>query len=555
MTQGSSLRDRPHVFVVLGDVTRIECDAWLLPTDDNFHITPPFRGAVGIQSDGNGKLPRFEWGTSSVHHLGRHADGHGPHIWLGRVGRGEGEWSQQLGAVAAEFIEQAGQGARAAAEGRYPVVALPAIGTGHGGVRSHKGELYLALLQTLVRSAEAHRVDVLLVLKHDRAYSAAQRARARLLRRDLDDEESAMWHFGRAENSQRLFDAATELAGKLQAGRLVQFVGAGASAGLWRRAGIPPWQELLDAVAEEAGVHPDALRGLDLRDQATVLAHHLGIQEKSLPRVLTRHLKRSHYTVAHGLLASLGTKEHVTTNFDTMLENALRVVDGDVTVLPYTAVEGHERWVLKLHGSVERQGDEGDPLVITRDDYLAMPLRYGALYGIVQALLFTRHLLFVGYSLRDDDFHQLVHEVRAARGPRHEEKMGTALTLFESPALEILWPDLEIVPMLAAPPPETSSDPSIVEAARRLLVFIDLLGYRGASLHGFLLDPDYAALLPANSDEPENGSDLRLQAALKVLAAAASGEDGTGWGPVHELLADFGANSTDDSATGAVRPA
>lgn len=36
----------------------------------------------------------------------------------------------------------------------------------------------------------------------------------------------------------------------------------------------------------------------------------------------------------------------------------------------------------------------------------------GALYGIVQALLVTKHLLFIGYSLSDEDFHELADEIR-----------------------------------------------------------------------------------------------------------------------------------------------
>jgi len=487
-----------------------------------------------------------------VLHWGRGADGHGPQIWLGRVGRGEGEWSQQLAAVAAEFVEQAGRQARDDVGGRYPVVALPAIGTGHGGAGSHKGELYLALLRMLLQSAEEHKVDIVLVLKHDRAYSAAQRARARLLHTQFADNSQRVWDFG--ATADRLLSVARGLTGTLQRGHLVQFVGAGASAGLWRKAGIPAWQALLDAVAEDAGVEVASLRKLDLRDQATVLSHHLQRRGKTLTAALSRHLTRSHYTLAHGLLASLRTVEHVTTNFDTMLENALRAVDEHLAVLPYTAVEGHERWVLKLHGSVDRQVDESDPLVITRDDYLAMPVRYGALYGIVQALLLTRHLLFVGYSLRDEDFHQVIHEVRAARRSIYPKKMGTVLTLFETPAFEILWPDLDVVSMVAAPAPESPNDPAITAAARRLLVFLDFLGYTAASLHRFLLDPEYAALLPDGGEGPEADSEARLRMALGALRDAAAEESDPGWRPVHQLLADFGANVAVDGERKTVRP-
>jgi SIR2-like domain len=64
----------------------------------------------------------------------------------------------------------------------------------------------------------------------------------------------------------------------------------------------------------------------------------------------------------------------------------------------------------------------------------------GALYGIVQALLVTKHLLFVGYSLSDEDFHELADEIRTALEPTAAERtqLGTVLTIEES-AWGRLW--------------------------------------------------------------------------------------------------------------------
>lgn len=49
----------------------------------------------------------------------------------------------------------------------------------------------------------------------------------------------------------------------------------------------------------------------------------------------------------------------------------------------------------KLHGSVDRPQVIG----LSREDYLAFPEPRGALAGIVQALLITGRMLFVGFSL------------------------------------------------------------------------------------------------------------------------------------------------------------
>ncbi len=47
-------------------------------------------------------------------------------------------------------------------------------------------------------------------------------------------------------------------------------------------------------------------------------------------------------------------------------------------------------------------------------------------------MLLTRHMLFVGYSLGDENFHRLAHDVRTVIGERRERRngdsLGTALT-------------------------------------------------------------------------------------------------------------------------------
>ena len=53
---------------------------------------------------------------------------------------------------------------------------------------------------------------------------------------------------------------------------------------------------------------------------------------------------------------------------------------------------------------------------MTRSDYLRYDDRRAALKGIVQALLITRHMLFIAFSMTDDNFHRIIEEVRKAVG-------------------------------------------------------------------------------------------------------------------------------------------
>jgi hypothetical protein len=47
-----------------------------------------------------------------------------------------------------------------------------------------------------------------------------------------------------------------------------------------------------------------------------------------------------------------------------------------------------------------------------------------ALSGIVQSLLITRHMLFVGFSLKDDNFHRIIDVRRRRKQGRGRREEG-----------------------------------------------------------------------------------------------------------------------------------
>ena len=55
----------------------------------------------------------------------------------------------------------------------------------------------------------------------------------------------------------------------------------------------------------------------------------------------------------------------------------------------------------------------------------------------MQALLITKHIMFVGFSLKDDAFNEVAAVVRRALGEEHasRETFGTALTRSDRPFL------------------------------------------------------------------------------------------------------------------------
>jgi hypothetical protein len=395
------------------------------------------------------------------------------------------------------------------------------IGTGGGGKASEKGVVCEVLIPKLRSAAERCCVDVVLVTQGRDAYSAAQRSRKELVTSVTPGWRIPdVWKLG--PHTPELLPIAEDLAQSVRDGELVLFFGAGVSTD----AGVPGWQELLDRVAGEIGLSGqlDQLRKHDLRDQAALLDRQLALKKKQrISDRVVEYTTKSRYALAHGLLASLRVREAVTTNFDRLYESA---VQGGVSVLPNDSVDSSRPWLLKLHGSNEDAAN----IVLTREHYLEMAKRWSALLGLLQAMLLTRKMLFVGYSLSDEDFHLVINDVRlAAPGNKN---LRVAITLFHDQLFEQLWEhDIKIAAVSTAE--ETKSETGKAEASRRVLVLLDLVAYLAADLNSFLLKPGYIDML--TPDEKD------LAAALEQLAERVPAHgDGSGWRRVRSFLEDFG---------------
>lgn len=517
-----------HVHVVAGDITKIGCDAWLLPTDGAFAISDAFAAEVGTEADHH--LADHRWNGSRVIRFEQTPAGK-PQVWLADVGLSPGGAHVE----ASWFADVIEPFVRSAKDGRSPssippLLAIPVLGTGDGGMAADKGRIYQELLPEMFRVAESQEVDLVLVCWGRRSFSAAQRVRRDLVAgRPLTE----LWDMG--PKAETLVTEAQRLGELARDRQMVLFLGAGASAG----AGFPTWQKLLDDIADEANLSQDnleALRRLDMRDQASILKQRL--TGSTLHEVIKERLKTTEYGLTQGLLASLPSREAITTNYDTLFESACEAIEGDrPAVLPYESANPKDRWLLKLHGCIARD----ESTVLTRADYLDIPSRHGALFGLVQAMLMTRHMFFVGYSLSDEDFHQLIHEVRLARGEnttaeassgQADRRLGTTLTLFDDPLFEDLWrDDVRVVP-IAEKPVGAPTDAHVAQAARWAQIFLDLVAMESADLDAYLLDDTYDELLDDN--------ERRLAKALReidteALAGAHAGER------VRRLLSDFGA--------------
>jgi NAD-dependent SIR2 family protein deacetylase len=435
-------------------------------------------------------------------------------VWFGNVG-GISSEVEPYADVAEAFVRQA----RSSLKGlsKIPRLAVNVLGTGDGGMHRSKGTMIQELVKRLTALTDELPVDVVLVTWGVKQYAAAQRARKRLAHRALSLEGEID-----APNPAALSRTISELAERVRRQQLVLFAGAGVSTG----AGLPLWQELLDGLARTAPEHPDGpldlerLHKLDVRDQAQVLARRYG--QKDYKAWILERFQSDHYALAHGLLASLDPHEVVTTNYDNLMEKAFGHARRQA-VLPREAVGPDGRWILKLHGSL----DELDSVVLTREEYLGLPERSQALFGIVQAMLITKHMLFVGYSLSDDSFHRIIHQVRRARGQQAGgQKIGTVLTLFDDPLLRELWgDDLDVVGVARRPTVtlgDAEEEALVREASRSLDIVLDRVALEAADVTAFLLDQSYEDMLDTSEmalrqellelvDQLEHGGPIGLQ--------------------------------------------
>lgn len=173
--------------MVHGDVLALSSDALLVPTRNlnnrKWFPSGPLEGAV--QPERSAFTP-----ACRVFRVEGGAADRGRSTWLGHLdGRFAPMDRRRGGDDAPElawFLEAASQFLSKAyadllARGRAPsckrakhVLALPVIGTGKGGARGSSGEMITALLQLLQEFVLSHDVDVALVVKNDRMFSAAQ---------------------------------------------------------------------------------------------------------------------------------------------------------------------------------------------------------------------------------------------------------------------------------------------------------------------------------------------------------------------------------------------
>lgn len=518
---------RGHLFIVDGDLTRLACDHVLVPTDAQWVIESWAEELCGPGFDEirNAFPPGSTWDcVGSAQPKGDSHRQQPPKVWFANV-ESTGLLTEGYRDLIDQFVEQATEGAT----GRL-VLGVNFIGSGKGGSSFNKGglveSLISALLEQVSRARENLTVDIVFVARGQVVYSAAQRARRRLTSSENLDEPLSAYSLGvlRAldlPNSGAVELAVKDLSEASQSDRLVPFIGAGLGVG----AGLPRWSKLLEMLAEvvgrKDGITPldassDDFRSLDARDQAELIESRLS--RSSMREELASILDVERHSLGHALIASCDPKNVVTTNYDRLSELAFPA-ERRPAVLPRESVDVDGRWILKLHGDI---GDS-DSIVLTRSDYLGLPSGSQALLGILQAMLITQHMLFVGYSLQDDTFHRVMFDVQRAQEGRQRyaspQRTGTVLLVSENHLVRSMWDGrLNVVAL-------HESDPTA--GGRHLEILLDLVAFESADITSFILDDTYSSLLSAE--------ERNLREAINAVAERARSAGSVG----HQVLELF----------------
>ncbi len=408
-----------------------------------------------------------------------------------------------------EALEEIKANAPRLGDGRVrPLIAMPTLGVGLGGYDGVRGDVIKSLLDHTTRFVEDSEFDIVIVVENAADYAALQSIRRE---RHQPTARSA---------------AAEKLATRIRGGDVALLLGAGVSVS----AGLPNWDQLLKLIKLDTlpMLDDDAFAAMNVLDRAQLLSRSSGRSLGARAAEATGSGASHMPTLAHCLLASLGVDKAVTTNYDTLYEDACKSANGpkSISVLPREEVTNKQSWLLKMHGDVA----DPDSIILSRSDFVQYDSERRPLASIVQSLMATSHLIVIGASMTDDNVLRLAHEVLAMNASNNQRRLlGTVVTLQPDSLRAALWDgDFEYV--------AASQSSSMKVAARDLEILLDGVAMHASDRLPYLLDARYGELL----DEEEYEVAEYLRRVAKRIRRFGSADRRHRWLPLLETLEAMG---------------
>lgn len=204
------------------------------------------------------------------------------------------------------------------------------------------------------------------------------------------------------------------------------FVGAGLSASV----GFVDWEGLLAPLAKE--MHLDSKREKNhlVRLAQYSVNHKHGNRHHLHEALITAFPVLKDPSENHKILARLPIGTYWTTNYDKLIETALRHEKKRTDVkhqdkeLP-NSTPRRDAVVYKMHGDVESSGDA----ILTRDDYESYAKNHPGFLNALSGDLTGKTFLFIGFSFADPNLEQVLSQVRL----RFEKSQREHFALLRNP--------------------------------------------------------------------------------------------------------------------------
>jgi hypothetical protein len=188
-----------------------------------------------------------------------------------------------------------------------------------------------------------------------------------------------------------------------------------AGAGLSVSSGYVNWKELLRDIANELGLD------IDRENDLVAIAQYHVNEKKNRgqinQKIIEQFTAEAKKTAVHTILARLPIKTFWTTNYDDLIEQALKENNKKIDVKINTSSLAHnipkrDVIVYKMHGDISLPGEA----IITKDDYEMYNKNRQLFTTALQGDLVTKTFLFIGFSFEDPNLNYILSRIRILIG-------------------------------------------------------------------------------------------------------------------------------------------
>lgn len=204
-----------------------------------------------------------------------------------------------------------------------------------------------------------------------------------------------------------------DFVGDLAENNVAIFAGAGMSKG----AGYVDWSELLSDIADELGLQIDKES-----DLISLAQYHVNAKSRAKlnKKIITEFVDENELTENHRILARLPISTYWTTNYDTLIENALKEVNKRADVKYEVAQIFNTRpkrdaAIYKMHGDINHPGKA----TLTKEDYEKYYVTHDVFISALTGDLISKTFLFIGFSFTDPNLDYVLSRINVKY---HEEK-------------------------------------------------------------------------------------------------------------------------------------